>query len=114
MHYWDAVFAFVVAMVVAAVLTPFAARLAVRYHAVSMPSERGLSRSTTPLWGGLAILVGVLVASALWMPATIRLPRAAHQLPGEVNTVHTWVVIAGACLITLVGRSTTGARFRRC
>jgi UDP-GlcNAc:undecaprenyl-phosphate GlcNAc-1-phosphate transferase len=103
MHYWDAVLAFVVAMVVAAVLTPFAARLAWRYHAVSMPSERGLAVRTTPLWGGLAILAGVLVASALWMPATIRLPHGAHQLHGSVNTVHTWVVLAGACLIALVG-----------
>jgi UDP-GlcNAc:undecaprenyl-phosphate GlcNAc-1-phosphate transferase len=103
MHYWDAVLAFVAAMIVAGVLTPFAARLAWRYHAVSMPSERGLAERTTPLWGGLAILVGVLVASALWMPATIKLPRAAHQLPGSVNTVHTWVVLAGAVLIALVG-----------
>ena len=68
-----------------------------------MPSERGLSERTTPLWGGLAILTGVLIASALWMPATIRLPRAAHSVRGEVTTVHTWVVLAGACVITLVG-----------
>ena len=52
MHYWDAVFAFAVAMVVAAVLTPFAAKLAWRYHAVSLPSERGLSQRTTPLREG--------------------------------------------------------------
>jgi UDP-GlcNAc:undecaprenyl-phosphate/decaprenyl-phosphate GlcNAc-1-phosphate transferase len=103
MHYWDAVFAFVVAMVVAAVLTPFAARLAWRYGAVSMPSERGLSQRTTPLWGGLAILAGVLIASALWMPATIRLPRGAHQAPGQVSIVHTWAVLGGACLIAVVG-----------
>ncbi len=103
MHYWDAVFAFVVAMVVAAVLTPFAAKLAWRYGAVSMPSERGLAQRTTPLWGGLAILAGVLIASALWMPATIRLPRGAHQAPGEVSIVHTWAVLGGACLIAVVG-----------
>src|SRR5438067_11703322 len=103
MHYWDAVLAFVVAMVVAALLTPFAAKLAWRYHAVSMPSERGLAERTTPLWGGLAILAGVLIAAALWMPATINLPRSAHTLRGSVNTVHTWVVLAGACLIPRVG-----------
>src|SRR5947209_1907420 len=103
MHYWDAVLAFVVAMVVAALLTPFAAKLAWRYHAVSMPSERGLAQRTTPLWGGLAILAGVLIACALFMPATIKLPRAAHALPGSVNTVDTWVVLAGACLIAVVG-----------
>ena len=103
MHYWDAVLAFVVAMVVAAVLTPLAAKLAWRYGAVSMPSERGLSQRTTPLWGGLAILAGVLIASAVWMPDTIRLPRGAHQAPGAVTIVHTWAVLGGACLIALVG-----------
>src|SRR5258708_32369236 len=103
MHYWDAVLGFVVALVVAAVLTPFAARLATRYHAVSMPSERGLSERTTPLWGGLAILAGVLIASVLWMPATIRLGHAAHEARGAVTVVHTWWVMAGAGPITLVG-----------
>ena len=60
MRYWDAVFAFVVAMVVATVLTPLAARLARRVGAIAMPSERGLAERATPLLGGLAILAGVL------------------------------------------------------
>ena len=51
MHYWDAVFAFLVAMAVAALLTPFAARLARRIGAIAMPSERGLAERTTPLLG---------------------------------------------------------------
>jgi UDP-GlcNAc:undecaprenyl-phosphate GlcNAc-1-phosphate transferase len=103
MRYLDAVLAFVVAMVVAAVLTPLAARLARRIDAVSMPSERGLSQRVTPLLGGLAILAGVVLASAIWLPATIRLPRVAHALPGSSGIVHTWAIIAGACLIALVG-----------
>ena len=41
MHYWDAVFAFLVAMGVAFVLTPLAARLARRVNAVVDPDERG-------------------------------------------------------------------------
>ena len=63
MRYWDAVFAFLVAMAVAAVLTPVAAQLASRVKAISWPSERGLSQSATPLRGGVAILAGVLVAA---------------------------------------------------
>ena len=91
MHYWDAVFAFVVAMAVAAILTPFAARLALRYHAVSMPSERGLSQRTTPLWGGLAILAGVLVAAALWMPATIgSRARRTRRAVRSASYTHGW------------------------
>jgi UDP-GlcNAc:undecaprenyl-phosphate GlcNAc-1-phosphate transferase len=103
MHYLDAVLAFVVAMAVAALLTPPAASLARRVGAIAMPSERGLATRSTPLLGGLAILAGVLVAAAIWMPGTIRLPRTPHAGPGSGGTVDTWAVMAGAVLIVLVG-----------
>jgi UDP-GlcNAc:undecaprenyl-phosphate GlcNAc-1-phosphate transferase len=103
MHYLDAVLAFLVAMAVAAVLTPVAARLASRIGAIAMPSERGLAQRATPLLGGLAILAGVLVASLIWLPGTIKLPHTAHTPPGAGGTVHTWTILAGACFITLVG-----------
>jgi UDP-GlcNAc:undecaprenyl-phosphate GlcNAc-1-phosphate transferase len=103
MRYWDAVLAFVVAMAVAALLTPLAARLARRVGAVASPSERGLARRETPLLGGLAILAGVLVAAAIWMPATIHLPRSVGAARGSGGTVHTWAIVVGACVIALVG-----------
>ena len=103
MPYRDAVLAFVVAMVVAAALTPLAARLARRVGAVDVPRERGLALRETPLLGGLAILAGVLVASAIWLPSDDQAGHTAHGKPGSSGTVHTWGVIAGACLITLVG-----------
>jgi len=103
MHYRDAVFAFIAAMAVAAVLTPVAARVARRIGAIAMPSERGLATRSTPLLGGLAILAGVLIAAAIWMPHTIRLPRTVGTRPHATTTVDTWVVLLGACLITLVG-----------
>lgn len=64
----DATFAFLVALAVAALLTPFVARLAVRVGAVDEPRDRGLAARATPLLGGLAILAGVLVAAAIWLP----------------------------------------------
>jgi UDP-GlcNAc:undecaprenyl-phosphate GlcNAc-1-phosphate transferase len=103
MRYWDAVFAFLVAMALAALLTPLAASLARRVGAIAMPSERGLATRTTPLLGGLAILVGVLVAAAIWMPDEIRLPRTAHGRPGSGGSVDTWAVLAGGVVIALVG-----------
>jgi UDP-GlcNAc:undecaprenyl-phosphate/decaprenyl-phosphate GlcNAc-1-phosphate transferase len=45
----------------------------------------------------------VLVAAAIWMPAEIRLARTVGARPGSGGTVDTWGVIAGACLIALVG-----------
>jgi UDP-GlcNAc:undecaprenyl-phosphate GlcNAc-1-phosphate transferase len=98
---WDAVFAFFVALAVTTLLTPLAARFAKRVGAVSKISDRGLGTRETPLLGGLAILAGVLVAAIIWMPATFRLPRiVGGTAQGEV---HTWWVLAGACLIAIVG-----------
>src|ERR1700759_2197119 len=103
MRYWDAVFSFLVATAVAAAATPLAARLARRLGAVDQPKERGLSRPATPLLGGLAILAAVLVAGWIWLPAKIFLPHVLHGAAGSGGVVHVWAVIAGACLITLVG-----------
>jgi UDP-GlcNAc:undecaprenyl-phosphate GlcNAc-1-phosphate transferase len=103
MRYWDAVFAFLVAMAVAALLTPLAARMARRIGAVDKPNDRGLARMETPLLGGIAILAGVLIAAAIWMPATIHLPRIPGAAHGTGGTVHTWAIVAGACVIALVG-----------
>ena len=64
----DALYAFPVALVVAALLTPLVARFAVRVGAVDEPRERGLAARSTPLLGGLAILAGVLVAALIWLP----------------------------------------------
>jgi UDP-GlcNAc:undecaprenyl-phosphate GlcNAc-1-phosphate transferase len=103
MRYWDAVLSFLVATAVAAAATPLAARLARRLGAVDLPKERGLSRRETPLLGGLAILAAVLVAGFIWLPPKIFLPHVKGGLPGPGGQVHLWAVIAGACLITLVG-----------
>lgn len=87
MNELDAVFAFFVALAVAAVSTPFVAKLALRIGAVDEPRERGLASRATPLLGGLAILGGVLVASAIWLPIT-------DETRG---------ILLGAALITAVG-----------
>jgi UDP-GlcNAc:undecaprenyl-phosphate GlcNAc-1-phosphate transferase len=70
MRYWHAVFALLVAMALAAVLTPLAARLARSIGALDKPRDRGLAVKVTPTLGGLAILAGVLVAGAIWLPSS--------------------------------------------
>src|SRR5947199_10657834 len=90
-------------MALAALLTPLTAQLARRVGAMARPSERGLAQAETPELGGLAILVGVLVAAAIWLPDAIHLPRTVGALKGSGGTVHTWSIIGGACLIALVG-----------
>jgi UDP-GlcNAc:undecaprenyl-phosphate GlcNAc-1-phosphate transferase len=87
MNELDAVFASLVALGVAAVLTPLVAKLAVRIGAVDEPRDRGLAAQPTPLLGGLAILAGVLVAAAIFLPIT-------HETRG---------ILLGGALIALVG-----------
>jgi UDP-GlcNAc:undecaprenyl-phosphate GlcNAc-1-phosphate transferase len=83
----DAVFAFLVAAVLAWLLVPLAERLARRIGAVDYPKERSLHQVPTPKLGGLAILAGVLVAGALFLP-TVPETRA---------------ILIGAAFIALVG-----------
>jgi UDP-GlcNAc:undecaprenyl-phosphate GlcNAc-1-phosphate transferase len=83
----DALWAFLVAAVVALLLTPVTARLAGRVGAVALPRERDLHDSAMPRLGGLAILAGVLLAGALFLPGT-------QSMRG---------ILAGAAAITLVG-----------
>ena len=58
----DALYAFLVAAAVTALLTPLTMRIARALGAIDEPRERGLSERPTPLLGGLAIFAGVLVA----------------------------------------------------
>jgi UDP-GlcNAc:undecaprenyl-phosphate/decaprenyl-phosphate GlcNAc-1-phosphate transferase len=87
----DAVYAFLAAFVVTALLTPLTARLARRVGAVDQPTERGLGAGSTPLLGGLAMLGGVLVASALFLNF------------GGVTEERLKGILAGAIFIALVG-----------
>jgi UDP-GlcNAc:undecaprenyl-phosphate GlcNAc-1-phosphate transferase len=83
----DALYAFAVAAVASALLTPVVARLAVRLGAVDQPTERGLGEGGTPLLGGVAMFAGILVAAALFMP----------------STSETRGILGGAALIVVVG-----------
>jgi UDP-GlcNAc:undecaprenyl-phosphate/decaprenyl-phosphate GlcNAc-1-phosphate transferase len=88
----DAVFTFLTAAVVTALLTPLTMRLARAVGAIDEPRERGLSDRPTPLLGGLAIFAGALVAGLLWLPA------------GYGKEHHLWQgVLLAAGVITLVG-----------
>jgi UDP-GlcNAc:undecaprenyl-phosphate/decaprenyl-phosphate GlcNAc-1-phosphate transferase len=87
----DAVYGFVTAFVLAALLTPLAARFARAVGAVDQPKARGLGRGSTPLLGGLAIFAGAVVAGLLFLDPS---PRVEDRITG---------ILAGAVLITLVG-----------
>ncbi len=64
----DALYAFLAAATVTALLTPLTMRLARAMGAIDFPRERGLSDRPTPLLGGLAIFAGALVAGLIWLP----------------------------------------------
>lgn len=88
----DAVFAFGVAALLALLLVPLAERLARRIGALDLPNERSLHALPTPKLGGLAILLGVLVAGWLFLPM-------GDGQRGE----ETRAILAGAIAIAAVG-----------
>ncbi len=88
----DALYAFLAAAVVTALLTPLTMRFARAIGMIDEPRERGLSERPTPLLGGLAIFAGAFVAALIWLPAGF---GEAHQL---------WQgVLLAAAVITFVG-----------
>jgi UDP-GlcNAc:undecaprenyl-phosphate GlcNAc-1-phosphate transferase len=92
----DALYAFLTAAAVTALLTPLTKRLAWAVGAIDEPRERGLSERPTPLLGGLAIYAGALVAALIWLPSGY---QGAHEHPN-----HVWGgVLLAATVITIVG-----------
>ena len=83
----DALFAFLLAGLLALLLVPLTDRLARRVGAIDYPNERSLHEAPTPKLGGLAILVAVLVAGLIWLPWD----------------AETRAILIGAVLITAVG-----------
>jgi UDP-GlcNAc:undecaprenyl-phosphate/decaprenyl-phosphate GlcNAc-1-phosphate transferase len=65
----DALWAFLVAAVVAFAATPPTARLATRLGVLHYPRERDLHDRPVPGLGGLAILAAVVVAALIFLPA---------------------------------------------
>jgi UDP-GlcNAc:undecaprenyl-phosphate GlcNAc-1-phosphate transferase len=83
----DALWAFLVAAVIAFAVTPPAARLARRLGVVHHPRERDLHEQPVPGLGGLAILAAAVVAALLFLPA-------GQETRG---------IVAGAIAVTLLG-----------
>src|ERR671914_546081 len=65
----DALWAFLVAAVVAFAVTPPTARFATRLGVLHYPRERDLHDSPVPGLGGLAILAAAVVAALIFLPA---------------------------------------------
>ena len=84
----DALFAFLLAGMLALLLVPLTDRVARRIGAIDYPDDqRSLHVVPTPRLGGLAIFVAVLAAALIWLPWD----------------AETRSILAGAALITAVG-----------
>jgi UDP-GlcNAc:undecaprenyl-phosphate GlcNAc-1-phosphate transferase len=83
----DALFAFLLAGIIALLLVPSTKRLAVWLGAIDVPNERSLHSAPMPKLGGLAILAGVLVSGLIWLPWDDE----------------TRAILIGAVLVSLVG-----------
>jgi len=83
-----ALMTFIVAMIVAFVLTPLVRRLAFRIKAVDVPKDnRRMHKKPIPLVGGLAIFAGFMVALVSF-----------SRIDGEMAAI-----LAGACIIVVMG-----------
>ena len=79
--------------------TPLVKTLAVRAGVVRVPRARDVHDKPTPLWGGLAIVAGFMVALAVMRVVT------AHEMTVAVGRGQhpVWGILIGASLIAVVG-----------
>ncbi len=92
---------FILSLLTAYLLTPWARRLAIRFGAMDTPDARRVHKEPTPRWGGLAIYIGVAVGMLagllrLYMLApsdTVFLERAVQFL--GLLLIGTGVLIVG-------------------
>lgn len=85
----------VLALLVAALATPLAGRIARRVGAVDQPDARRVHREPTPSLGGLAILLALLVVAAVaWLAAPALFAGTPRQF---------LVILLGAVAIAAVG-----------
>jgi UDP-GlcNAc:undecaprenyl-phosphate GlcNAc-1-phosphate transferase len=90
--------AFFSAAMVTCFVTPAVIALARRAGALDHPRGRRLHAQATPLWGGLAMMIGWGVALAFALRAGMRL-GLVHDLSG----IHVTGIVIGCVLIGLVG-----------
>jgi UDP-N-acetylmuramyl pentapeptide phosphotransferase/UDP-N-acetylglucosamine-1-phosphate transferase len=64
----DAWWGFLTAAVLAWLTVPLVKRLAIRIGAVVAPAERRVHTRTTPLLGGVAMLLAIVIATIVWVP----------------------------------------------
>jgi len=65
-----ALFAFIIAMIIATLVTPAVRTFAIRMGVIDQPDERRVHRKPTPRWGGIAIYVAfwtAVVLISLWL-----------------------------------------------
>src|SRR3954447_23199981 len=101
----DALWAFLVAALIAFAATPPVARLARRLGVIHRPRDRDLHDRPVPGLGGLAILAAVVVSALLFLPANqetrgIVAGAAAAVLAGAIDDVrpgglHPFVKLVG-------------------
>lgn len=92
---------FLVAAVIAYLLTPYVGKLAARAGAVAMPRARDIHEGAIPRWGGIAIVValGGAVAVVWWVASQLGVPLATT--PGAKRAVEG--VLLGTLLVAVVG-----------
>jgi len=106
----QALFALLVAAVVAWLLVPLTERIARQIGAIDVPKERSLHVTPTPKLGGLAILAGVLVSGVLWLQGgdqTVAILAGATVIAGfgvldDVYDLHAAPKLAGQIFAAII------------
>jgi UDP-GlcNAc:undecaprenyl-phosphate GlcNAc-1-phosphate transferase len=83
---------FILAFLIALIITPYSKRLAIKIGAIDEPKDRGVHNKPMPLAGGTAIVLGFIITIVLFSPAV-----EGFEAKNYIG------FIGGGLIITLVG-----------
>lgn len=95
---------FATSLVVTLATTPLAGKIAWHFGAVDYPSRRRVNTKPTPRMGGIAVMLGILAAVAVWIVLTSALgwdigPQSKYAEATHINIAGVTTAIAGLFLV---------------
>ena len=94
---------FAIALIVTLAATPLAGKIAWRLDAVDYPNRRRVNTKPTPRMGGIAVMLGLMVAFAAWMILAPRMGWVFDSPYSIAHPINYWGVAAAIVGMFLIG-----------
>ncbi|MFW6134359.1 MAG: glycosyltransferase family 4 protein [Elusimicrobiota bacterium] len=102
MQYEFYILAFITSVFLSLLFTPIVGSLAIRFDAIDRPSGRKIHRKSIPLWGGVAVFVGIFGTILVLKQANPEFNKLLSQNSYSLTRTIEGILV-GAIVVTILG-----------